>query len=178
MDVLNSASSYDKLLIIIGKLFPDVSFEEGSSFYWSPQNQTVVHNPSSPSEEIGIWSLLHETAHAALGHEIYKTDFELLALEVAAWGDAKKLGEKLDVTINEEHIQDCLDTYRDWLHQRSTCPTCGNGGLQHDPREYRCHNCSTKWHVTASRFCRPYRRKQLTNIKKSPDSVKNQTTFQ
>ena len=177
MDALNSANSYDRLLNTVRKLFPDISFEEGSSFYWSPQKRTVVHNPYSLKEEICVWSLLHETAHAILGHETYRSDFELLALEVAAWDNAKKLGKELEIAINEEHIQDCLDTYRDWLHQRSTCPTCGSVGLQHDPREYRCHNCNTVWHVTSSRFCRPYRRKQLRQIEKSPDSVKNQTTF-
>jgi hypothetical protein len=158
-------------------LAPDITYTSSRSFYWSPGSQTIAFKEASLSKNEGIWSLLHETAHALLDHHIYKTDFELLMMEVAAWKHAKSLGQELGVEIEENYLQDCLDTYRDWLHRRSTCPTCGNVGLQHSPSEYRCHNCHSSWHVTAARFCRPYRKKQLTSKEKSPDSIKKQTTF-
>lgn len=178
MVAMNSPKTYtNRVMTSIKGLAPGVTFEPGDSFYWSPRTQTVTYNESSLSEPGGIWSLLHETSHALLDHTVYNTDFELLSLEVAAWEHAKQLGPNLETTIDENYVQDCLDTYRDWLHRRSTCPTCGSVGLQHSTTDYRCHNCNSIWHVTEARFCRPYRRKVATK-EKSPDSVKNQTTFQ
>lgn len=169
--------SAPKLLEAVQQFTPGITFEAGKSFYWSPHKSTVTYNSSHLGKEPGIWSLLHETAHAQLEHTIYKTDFELLLLEVAAWEHAKEIAHSLKLNIDEDHVQDCLDTYRDWLHRRSTCPTCGSVGLQHSISEYNCHNCNTTWHVTAARFCRPYRRKGTDAKEKSPDSIKNQTTF-
>lgn len=63
------------------------------------------------------------------------------------------------LTISEDHIQDCLDSYRDWLHKRSLCPDCNLSSIQIDTHTYMCVFCHKKWHVTAERFCRPYRRK-------------------
>lgn len=167
----------DKLLESVHGLVPHVIFMADTTFYWSPRHQTIAYTESRLGSDEGAWSLLHEVAHALLDHHTYETDFELLMLEVAAWNHAKNVAKGLDIAIDEDYLQDCLDTYRDWLHRRSTCPTCGNVGLQHSPSEYRCHNCHNIWHVTTARFCRPYRKKQLSSKEKSPDSVKNQTTF-
>jgi hypothetical protein len=60
------------------------------------------------------------------------------------------------VIIDEEHIQNCLDTYRDWLHKRSTCPRCDSHGLQ-TSEQYKCYNCRAVWRVGNERFCRAYR---------------------
>jgi hypothetical protein len=114
------------------------------------------------------WALLHEAAHVLLGHTNYRLDVDLLLLEVAAWGKAKELAGELGVSIDENHIQDSLDTYRDWLHQRSACPRCSTVSLQVSSREYRCHNCLASWHVSTSRFCRPYRLGTKPS-KKSPE---------
>ena len=160
----------------ISGLVPGVAIEAGGVFLWSPENNKVLFNESKIGTKHGQWSLLHEISHAALNHRSYKNDFELLQFEVAAWRNAKEVARTLDITIDQNFIEDCLDTYRDWLHQRSTCPTCGNGGLQHDMQSYRCHNCLSAWHVSQSRFCRPYRKKQVTS-KTSSDS-KSQTMFQ
>lgn len=155
----------------------NATLEPAKSFYWSPSNHTVYYAPDELTTPDGQWKLLHELAHARLNHQTYKTDFELLQLEVAAWQEAAAMAQRLDQQIDRNYIEDCLDTYRDWLHQRSTCPTCGSVGLQHTPKEYRCHNCLSIWHVSESRFCRPYRRKISGIQKKQPDSTKNQTTF-
>lgn len=178
MDAMNSPkTSQTSRVEYTQSLVPNATFKSGSNFQWSPQDQTIIYKADSLDTDAGEWSLLHETAHALLGHTAYKTDFELLLLEADAWKKAKEIAHDLNTSIDEDHIQDCLDTYRDWLHRRSTCPTCGTTGLQHTPSEYRCHNCRSSWEVTAARFCRPYRRK-ITSIKeKSSDSVKNQTTF-
>jgi hypothetical protein len=104
-----------------------------------------------------IFSLLHELGHALLEHKDYTYDVELLKIEVAAWDRARTLAEQYGVTLDEDHIQDCLDTYRDWLHLRATCPTCFGRSLQSTETCYRCFNCQTEWSVTRSRLCRPYR---------------------
>lgn len=147
-----------KLLARLQADYTDIDFKKGDSFYWSPKNRTVTYALVSTLPDVSLWSLLHEVSHGILGHTQYKSDFELMQLEVAAWQHAQKLAKKYDIRINPDHIQDCLDTYRDWLHRRSTCPTCGTVSAQTDPKSYRCLNCKTIWHVSNSRFCRPYRR--------------------
>ena len=139
--------------------YPALAFSEGDTFYWSQKKQTVTYAPGSTQPQIAQWSLLHEVCHGILGHKNYTSDFELVQLEVAAWQQAKILAKKYDIKIDPEHIQDCLDTYRDWLHMRATCPTCSTVSTQKDPNTYECFNCHTVWHVSNSRFCRPYRRK-------------------
>jgi hypothetical protein len=149
--------------LILDKLkadFPSLNFEPSHSFYWSPRTKKVFFKQLGSTDEVAVWSLLHEVGHALLNHQIYESDFELLNMEVEAWAKARQLAKSYGYEIDQNHVEDCLDTYRDWLYQRSTCPTCTNNSLQIDNRTYRCFNCSTMWHVSSSRMCRPYRRKQ------------------
>ena len=138
--------------------FPEVSFEAGEQFLWSPKEHTVFY-VADTSNKAEHWALLHELSHGLLGHTTYKTDFELLQLEVAAWHKAEALAASYGLKIDENHIQDCLDTYRDWLHARSECPSCTEHGLQKNSTTYTCLNCRTEWRVSSARFCRPYRMK-------------------
>jgi hypothetical protein len=159
------------LIAGIQAAFPQVSFAVGDTFYWSPEQQIIYYNPKARNTR-GRWSLLHETGHALLGHSSYQADIELLQMEMAAWQKAQELAAQFDVVIDEEHIQDCLDTYRDWLYRRSICPTCTTKCLQSgDMAHYRCHNCHTVWKVTPSRFCRPYRSTKGINDIKKPSLV-------
>jgi len=139
------------------KLYPRIKLQSGESFYWSPEKELIVYNENLIDKPVGKWALFHEVAHANLGHVNYSSDLGLLKLEVAAWEEAKIIASKFRSEINEDHIQDCLDTYRDWLHRRSSCPTCGIVCMQIATTNYKCHNCKTNWVVSASRFCRPYR---------------------
>lgn len=141
--------------------YPHIKFIPSDSFYWSPETNEVFYDDTKYDQQSSIWSLLHETSHALLGHTTYKADLELLHLEVAAWNHALMLAKDYDVAIDDDYVQDCLDTYRDWLYRRSLCPGCGAQCLQMDATNfYRCFNCHTHWHVSPSRFCRPYRRSQ------------------
>lgn len=169
--------SVNNLLSYLSGELPEATFRAGTSFYWSPEKRVISYVRPQLDEQDGVWSLLHEAGHAQLGHKTYASDFELLSLEVEAWNTAKELGLELQIAIDEDHIQDCLDTYRDWLHRRSTCPTCGTVGLQHSPVEYRCHNCTTNWSVTASRFCRPYRRKNTSLVGATSSKAKQRSIF-
>lgn len=140
---------------------PQLHFIPAESFYWCPETAEVYYDTNRIDEVSGSWSLLHETSHALLGHESYKADIELLHLEVAAWNHAVSNAATYDITVDDEYVQDCLDTYRDWLYRRSLCPGCGSQCLQADASShYRCFNCHTRWHVSPSRFCRAYRRAQ------------------
>jgi hypothetical protein len=133
--------------------YPAYKFIPGTQEHWSPKNKTITYNPDHP-----IFGLLHELAHAVLSHSTYHSDFELLKMESDAWKLAASIGQKYNVQIDEVHIQNCLDTYRDWLHRRSACPSCGTHVLQKDSSKYHCYNCQTSWHVSSGRFVRPYRK--------------------
>lgn len=147
----------DKLIAKLTGKFPQLVFKPGQQFSWSPGKGEIIYKISG--DKTATWSLLHETGHALLGHQRFKADMELLRLEAAAWEQACQLGRELGIKIDEDHIQDCLDTYRDWLHRRSLCPTCATSGIQQeDYAHYRCFNCRTVWRVSHNRFSRSYRR--------------------
>lgn len=137
---------------------PQFKFAPGAQEHWSPRSNTITYSQSEPFTELR-YGLLHELAHALLGHNTYSSDFELLKLESEAWDLAIKIGKKYKVKLDPDHIQDCLDTYRDWLHRRSQCPACGMHVLQDSANSYKCFNCGTSWQVSARRFARPYRLK-------------------
>jgi hypothetical protein len=151
----------------LAERFPELTFEPGDQFLWSPATSSVHYRATTNATD--VWSLLHETSHGLLGHANFASDFELLSLESAAWARAEELAALLELEpIDREYIEDCLDTYRDWLHRRCTCPVCGQESLQTDPRAYRCLNCSQTWQVTQNRHCRLYRARKSTE-KNTPD---------
>lgn len=138
--------------------YPQFKIRQGSVFSWSPARNELIYRRGT-DDIAGMVSLLHELGHALLGHKRYTLDFELLQLEVAAWEEATRIAKQYGVIIDDNHIQDCLDSYRDWLYRRSICPQCSTKALQLDEgNQYRCHNCHKTWQVASSRFCRPYRR--------------------
>lgn len=150
----------EKLIAELRGRYPELKFTPGKQFYWSPETVEIFYKENARGQK-AAWSLLHETGHALLGHKSYKADFELIKLEVAAWERARELAADTGIEIDEDHIQDCLDTYRDWLYKRSICPKCTTKCLQQgDFVHYRCFNCHAVWRVTASRFCRAYRRRK------------------
>lgn len=147
----------EKLLKRIGADHPHIALVEGDHFFWSPKKQQIfyaLHGQNDTSEV----TLLHELAHALLDHKTFSTDYQLVLMEAEAWDKAVTIGKTYGIEISEDHIQDCLDTYRDWLYMRSMCPSCGTNSLQDSSRAYKCFNCSTSWSVSSSRLCRPYRR--------------------
>jgi hypothetical protein len=146
--------------------YPKFNFIESDSYYWSPQKNTI-HYGRLTKEPKSLWPLFHEVGHANLGHRRFNSDFELLTLEMDAWDKAKIIASLYGVKIDDDHIQDCLDTYRDWLYRRSTCPFCTNSSLQTKIDTYSCFNCNNTWHVSASRKCRTYRKKSKSPSLKS-----------
>lgn len=129
---------------------PSLSFVQGDDFSWSPAQKTIFYvTGQAKSTQL----LLHELAHALLGHTEYRRDIELLAMETAAWEKAREYADEYNVRVKEPIIQDHLDTYRDWLHARSTCPNCSANGYQTDTSTYQCPACSHAWRVNEARVC-------------------------
>ena len=130
--------------------FPAFTFAAGNEFRWSPSDKTIFYDPSSDDDA----SLLHEVAHAILAHAQYSKDIELIEMERDAWEHAKTvLSPIYAITIDEDIVQESLDTYRDWLHARSTCPNCKATGIQTKKSQYKCITCSTQWRVNEARVC-------------------------
>jgi hypothetical protein len=160
----------EKLLDRIRADYPQLTFVESSTFCWSPITKQIFYVQRDKASYVDIFSMLHEVSHAILGHTTYRSDYELLRMELEAWEHAKHIANNYDdIEIDTEHIQDCLDSYRDWLYRRSICPSCGAKSLQCDTKQYQCFNCHNKWLVASSRFCRPYRH--------SSDTKKPSATF-
>jgi hypothetical protein len=129
---------------------PDISFTPADDFLWSPAEKTIYYTSDGDTADA---LLLHELAHGLLDHHEYAQDVSLLTLEMHAWEKARELAVQYGVPLNEDDIQDHLDTYRDWLHARSTCPECEATGYEEKPRHYRCIACTHSWRVNEARTC-------------------------
>ena len=133
-----SSSLLDRELLDSVKAdYPEFRFVEGRKFTFRPPKTVVV----GPGEAYWNLLLLHEVAHAVCGHRSFKTDVGRLKMEVEAWEKARELSKKYGLDINEEVIQDELDTYRDWLHQKSRCPRCGLTRFETPDGAYHCPRC-------------------------------------
>lgn len=154
----------EKLILKLKRDNPNFLFSPGQAHCWSPEQGQILYEDSKKSHNVE--GLLHELGHARMGHNGYSSDMELLQKEVEAWQEAIRLAKLYGVTFDEDHIQDCLDTYREWVYKRSMCPQCLSTGAQKDEIHYHCLNCGHSWRVTASRFCRPYRRSKPVKAQK------------
>jgi len=151
----------DELVATLRETYPDLQIIAGDIFYWSPQTKEVFYRKTGDPG-----SLLHELGHAFLGHSHFTTDIDLLHKEIAAWEKARELAYIHKVELDQTAVERCLDSYRDWLHNRSTCPDCGSHGIQATERLYECLNCCETWNVSSSAACRSYRqRKRPQNAK-------------
>ncbi len=141
--------STSSMLSRLKKDFSDIRFTKDGTFRWVPAERAVHYASAGDAA-----SLLHEVAHAVLGHTEYIRDIELLEIEREAWDIVlSDLSKRYDVTISEDEVEDMLDTYRDWLHTRSLCPTCEATGLQSDRNHYACPACLSTWRVNEARTC-------------------------
>lgn len=138
------------ILPTITRDYPALHFAHGD-FRWSASDQTVFYDPTATHAE---WLLLHELGHAVLGHVAYTSDIELIHIERAAWQQAKNiLAPHYGLAIDEDFVEDHLDTYREWLHKRSLCPICGETGIQTQKHSYRCVIDNCVWRVNEARSC-------------------------
>lgn len=127
--------------------YPTLTFKQANTFHWSPADSTVYYADASDPAQ-----LLHETGHALLDHHAYDRDITLLAMERAAWEKASELAAHYFISLQEDVIENALDSYRDWLHDRSTCPKCSTTGVQSTKNTYTCPACVTTWRVNDARI--------------------------
>jgi len=149
MDAITMRST-SSLLHKLKTDYPDIHFQAGDTFMWAPDTKTVFYVNEGPQSKA---LLLHEVSHGLLEHHEYKRDIELLAMEAAAWDKAKELAVTYHFPVSEAVAEDHLDTYRDWLHARSTCPNCTATGYQNGKDTYACPACNNEWRVNEARVC-------------------------
>ena len=119
--------------------YPNFILKTGKRFAFR-YPRTITVGPSEPSEKL---LLLHELSHALLGHKSYSRDIDRVKMESEAWEEAKNLASHYGVEVDENLIQDELDTYREWLHQKSRCPRCGLTRFQTPDSKYHCPRCES-----------------------------------
>lgn len=127
-----------------------LTLTKGELFSWDYTACAITYQPEAASAAA---YLLHEFSHALLRHTTYRQDIDLIKMERAAWDNALSIASDYGVAISDDVIESAIDTYRDWLHNRSLCPNCGAAGVQVDDDQYSCISCHTNWHVNEARTC-------------------------
>ena len=133
------------------KAHPQLSFQQAEFCVWRPSEQTIYY--ANPKDMTDVWDIIHELGHARLQHTTYSHDVSLLRLEAEAWAAAENIAQEFSEQISNDYIQDSLNTYRQWLNERSTCPQCSATGIQAKKNTYSCFNCRCSWRVPLSRMC-------------------------
>lgn len=146
----------DKLILPSLKILP------GDGFGWNYEDRIISYDASDPKASE---FLMHELGHALLKHSTYRKDVELLEMERAAWDKATDISSLFKIHIDNKTIDESLDTYKDWLHNRSLCPRCEATGIQIGPKSYSCLACHQLWTVNEARTCQLRR---YSNTKKRP----------
>jgi hypothetical protein len=152
---IKQPASGDGILLEIESLFPKAKLRISDSFRWSPEENIIYYDPFSETMAL---SLLHEVGHMICSHQRYSSDIGLLRMEVEAWQKAREYSKKIGLTLDEDHVEKCLDSYREWIYRRSSCPLCTQAGVERETGLYSCINCQKKWRVTPAKFCRVYRK--------------------
>lgn len=147
--VATTTQSISWLIKQLRRDYPDILFRVGVADAWNPTEVIVYYRKDGDSPD----QILHELGHALLAHTSYKRDIELLGMERDAWTKAKEIANRYSIEIDPASIEDQMDTYRDWLHARSTCPQCESNGFQFDSDLYRCLACEAVWRVNDARTC-------------------------
>lgn len=117
--------------------YPELRFVSGNRFAFRPPHTIVV----GPKEENDASLLLHELGHALSHHKTFSTGAKRLKMEMEAWSKAREIAGDVGVEIPDDVIEEELDTYRDWLHQKSRCPECGLTRFQTPDGVFHCPRC-------------------------------------
>ena len=131
-------SDYPKLNFRLGKRF---KYRSPRTVYYVEPPEMAARMGDEAEQNEYFLQLLHEVGHALLKHKGFDTDPERLRMECAAWGKAKELCAVYGVDYDEDFAEAELDTYRDWLHQRSLCKECGLTRYQTEDGVYHCPFC-------------------------------------
>lgn len=117
--------------------FPEFKFKKAKKSRWSSAERVIYYTNDARE-------LMHELGHAVLGHRFIGSDVGLLRQERAAWTKARELALGYSVILDEEYIEESMDTYRRWLHKRSLCTRCKYSAIE-EGGVYRCFMCGNTW---------------------------------
>jgi hypothetical protein len=118
--------------------FPQFNWKESARFAFHPP-KTINIGPPQPNFPL---LALHELAHALLNHKDYAQHISRLKMETAAWNYVKTtLAPRYQIPFDENLAESHLDTYRNWLHQKSRCPVCHLTRYQSTSGAYHCPHC-------------------------------------
>lgn len=129
----------DDLVLRLKVDFPGFCFRKGKRFAFRPP-RTIMMGEDGPHSSL---LLLHEVGHAVASHRNFDTDAKRIKMEREAWERARELCAQYDVEYDEEVVEGELDTYREWLDQKSRCPSCGLTRFQTPDGQYHCPRCDT-----------------------------------
>lgn len=160
MDAITMQKMHLPSLQVLRRDFPAITFTQDESFHWSPKLKTVFYEADAVETIEKLQQLFHEIGHAVCGHTKFTSGIQLLRLETEAWARAKVIARKYGITIQQTKIEQCLDSYRDWLHLRSSCPNCTTVATEIEDNTYRCFTCLQQWKVPLDQRSRRYRLKQ------------------
>ena len=122
--------------------YPELQFEQSEIFTFRPP-KTILYNSSQERADL---ILLHELGHYLDKDQDYASDIALLRIEAEAWQRAEDLSFRYHLHWDEDFAQAKLDSYRDWLHRASLCPSCEINGYQDKQGRYHCPLCEKSWH--------------------------------
>lgn len=130
-------------LLKIKSDFPEFRFVTGSRFAFRPPRTIVMPKEfDEVSDNTNSLLFLHEVGHALSKHRDFKTEIGRLKMEVEAWEKARGLCDKYGVSFDEDLVETELDSYRNFLHQKSRCPDCGLTRFQTPDGVFHCPKCS------------------------------------
>lgn len=139
---------FDDFVVRMRGDFPQFKIREGKKFCFRPPRTIIFERLDGGGDETEemykkmVLQLLHELGHGLLGHKDFRLDLERLKMERAAWEKARELCETYHILYDEEFVEDELDTYRDWVHMRATCPKCHSTRFQAAGGDYVCPFCA------------------------------------
>ena len=119
------------------KSYPDFSFKPGRKFLFRPKTSIFYLETNENFRLL----LLHELSHALLGHFSFDRSLERLQIERDAWEKTRALCEELNVPFDNSLAEAELNTYRDWVHQKTLCKTCGLSCLEVSSESLYCPFC-------------------------------------
>lgn len=117
--------------------YPEYNFHPGQKFLFRPP-KTINYLESDDNFRL---LLLHELAHALLGHFSYQKSLERLQIERDTWEKTRELCKFYSIPFDETLAEAELDTYRDWVHQKTLCKTCGLSCLEVSSESLYCPFC-------------------------------------
>jgi hypothetical protein len=128
--------------------YPQQRFLPAGYFAYDASEDVINYDPGRIHDDSGKLALLHEIAHSLLGHFHYRFDFELYAMEMDAWNLTRNLALQHNIKIDENYLEQCMNSYDEWLTERGTCPNCEEFNVQSVPNRFQCFRCRTRWEVS------------------------------